>query len=209
MNFIDNVDLTEPILSRFDILSVIKDEVNEEQDDALATFVINSHMKNHPDVSRDLTIPSSEMLTEDHAVRMQQAQQYLEQNLLNENRIKQVDSELIDQDKLKKYIIYSRKYCHPKLNEIDKEKVTQFYADIRRESTVVGGIPIGVRHIESVLRMSEANAKMHLRDYVRSDDIDSAIDMMLESFLQSQKVSVARQLRKKFEHYQTKKSDPN
>jgi DNA replication licensing factor MCM2 len=95
------------------------------------------------------------------------------------------------------------------LNEIDKEKVIQFYADIRKESSVVGGIPIGVRHIESVLRMSESHAKMHLRDYVRSDDIDVAIDMMLESFLQSQKVSVGRQLRKKFEPYQQKKSDPN
>ncbi len=30
LNFVDNVDLTEPILSRFDVLSVIKDEVNEE-----------------------------------------------------------------------------------------------------------------------------------------------------------------------------------
>jgi DNA replication licensing factor MCM2 len=30
LNFTDNVDLTDPILSRFDILSVIKDEVNEE-----------------------------------------------------------------------------------------------------------------------------------------------------------------------------------
>ena len=47
-NFNDNVDLTDPILSRFDILSVIRDEANEEIDDALATFVINSHMKNHP-----------------------------------------------------------------------------------------------------------------------------------------------------------------
>jgi DNA replication licensing factor MCM2 len=33
--------------------------------------------------------------------------------------------------------------------------------------------------------MSEAHAKIHLRDYVRSDDIDNAIEMMLESFLQS------------------------
>jgi DNA replication licensing factor MCM2 len=47
----------------------------------------------------------------------------------------------------------------------------------------VGGIPIAVRHIESVLRMSEAHAKIHLRDYVRSDDIDMAIEMLLESFL--------------------------
>jgi len=74
---------------------------------------------------------------------------------------------------------------------------------------VVGGIPIAVRHIESVLRMAEANAKMHLRDYVRSDDIDLAIEMLLDSFLQSQKVSIAMQLRKKFEQYKTRKTDAN
>ena len=56
LNFNDNVDLTDPILSRFDILCVVKDEVNEEQDDALATFVINSHMKNHPEVAKVLNI---------------------------------------------------------------------------------------------------------------------------------------------------------
>lgn len=79
--------------------------------------------------------------------------------------------------------MYAKRFVHPKLNEIDKEKVIQFYADIRKESSVVGGIPIAVRHIESVLRMSEAFAKIHLRDYVRSDDIDNAIEMLLESFL--------------------------
>lgn len=40
-----------------------------------------------------------------------------------------------------------------------------------------------MRHIESVLRMAEAYAKMHLRDYVRSEDIDFAIGMLLQSFL--------------------------
>jgi DNA replication licensing factor MCM2 len=110
---------------------------------------------------------------------------------------------------LRKYIIYARKYIHPKLNEIDKDKVTKFYADIRRESQLVGGIPIAVRHIESVLRMAEANAKMHLRDYVRTDDIDLAIGMMIDSFIQSQKASIARQLEKKFEPYRPKRTDPN
>lgn len=61
--------------------------------------------------------------------------------------------------------------------------MTSFYAAIRRESSMVGGISIAVRHIESVLRMSEAHARMHLRDYVRGDDIDMAINMLLESFL--------------------------
>lgn len=69
LNFTDNVDLTEPILSRFDVLSVIKDEVNEEQDDALATFVINSHMKNHPEIARDLSINDEELQNEETFIR--------------------------------------------------------------------------------------------------------------------------------------------
>jgi DNA replication licensing factor MCM2 len=83
---------------------------------------------------------------------------------------------------------------NPKLNDFDKEKVTKFYTEIRRESQAVGGITIAVRHIESVLRMSEAHARMNLRNYVRSDDLDLGIKMLLESFLQSQKFSIAKNL---------------
>jgi DNA replication licensing factor MCM2 len=52
-NFIDNVDLTDPILSRFDVLAVIKDHVEEADDDNLATYVINSHMKSHPSIMNE------------------------------------------------------------------------------------------------------------------------------------------------------------
>jgi cell division protein FtsX len=45
-------------------------------------------------------------------------------------------------------------------------------------------VPIAVRHIESIIRMSEAHAKMHLRDHVRDDDVNVAISVMLHSFLQ-------------------------
>jgi DNA replication licensing factor MCM2 len=36
-------------------------------------------------------------------------------------------------------------------------------------------VPIAVRHIESIMRMAEATARMSLRDYVRDDDVDFAI----------------------------------
>ena len=105
-------------------------------------------------------------------------------NLLDEKNIKGMEQrDEMSQDMLKKYILYSKKFCHPKLNDINKEKVAQFYADIRKETNVVGGLNIAVRHIESVIRMSEAHAKMHLRDYVRQEDIDFGIDMLLDSFL--------------------------
>jgi DNA replication licensing factor MCM2 len=74
---------------------------------------------------------------------------------------------------------------------------------------VVGGIPIAVRHIESVLRMSEAYAKIHLRDYVRAEDIDFAIAMLVNSFMQSQKETVKRVLSKKFAKYLNKRTGEN
>ena len=41
--------------------------------------------------------------------------------------------------------------------------VIKDYAELRRESIHAGGIPIAVRHIESIIRMAEAHARMHLR----------------------------------------------
>ncbi len=49
------------------------------------------------------------------------------------------------------------------------------YAELRRESGVSQGMPIAVRHLESIIRMSEAHAAMHLREYVQEADIDTAI----------------------------------
>ena len=45
-------------------------------------------------------------------------------------------------------------------------------------------MPVAVRHLESMVRMSEAHARMHLRDKVVPADIDVAIRLMLESFVQ-------------------------
>lgn len=47
--FSDNVELTEPILSRFDVLCVVKDTVDPTVDEILANFVVESHVRSHPD----------------------------------------------------------------------------------------------------------------------------------------------------------------
>lgn len=46
--FIFQVDLSEPILSRFDILCVVRDVVDPIQDEHLARFVVGSHIRHHP-----------------------------------------------------------------------------------------------------------------------------------------------------------------
>jgi DNA replicative helicase MCM subunit Mcm2 (Cdc46/Mcm family) len=43
---------------------------------------------------------------------------------LPNNRLAQKETGLIPQEMLKKYLIYSKKFMKPKLNEIDQDKIT-------------------------------------------------------------------------------------
>eukprot|EP01017_Pseudomicrothorax_dubius_P009664 TRINITY_DN13329_c0_g1_i1.p1 TRINITY_DN13329_c0_g1~~TRINITY_DN13329_c0_g1_i1.p1 ORF type:complete len:218 (-),score=28.99 TRINITY_DN13329_c0_g1_i1:48-668(-) len=119
----------------------------------------------------------------------------------------QRESTQIPQNLLKRYILYARQYVKPQLTDINKEKITSFFAHLRQESQASGGIPVYHRHLEALIRMAEAHARMHLRDNVRDDDIDVAISMLLESFIQTQKVSVSKLIRRKFASYITLKDD--
>ena len=119
------------------------------------------------------------------------------------------DDGIITQELLRKYIVYARSTVRPQLQNIDQERVAQLYADLRRDSISAGGVPIAVRHVESIMRMAEGYAKMHLRPYVRDDDLDMAIRVMVESFISAQKYAVQRTLRRKFHKYLVHKKDNN
>jgi DNA replication licensing factor MCM2 len=95
---------------------------------------------------------------------------YLSLSIVNDAAI-----ETIPQDLLKKYLAYARSTCHPQIGSIDENKLVELYQELRRDSITAGGVPVAVRHIESIVRISEANAKMHLRDHVRNEDVDMAI----------------------------------
>ena len=90
--------------------------------------------------------------------------------------------------------MYAKEHISPKLQQLDQDKLARLYADLRRESLATGSFPITVRHLESMIRMSEASAKMNLRDYVRADDIDLAIQVTVGSFVNAQKMSIKKTL---------------
>merc|ERR1712241_654244 len=191
MTFSENVDLTEPILSRFDVLCVVRDTVDPAQDEHLARFVVGSHMRNHPlaeeaDVERMTTI---------------------ERNLASATNLAGIEK--IPQDLLRKYILYARERVHPKLHDMDQDKVAKMYSELRRESMATGSVPITVRHIESMIRIAESHAKMHLREFVRDDDVNMAMRVMLESFIDTQKFSVMKSMKRKFQRYLAFKRDNN
>lgn len=178
--FQQNVELTEPILSRFDVLCVVKDNVDPVQDELLARFVVGSHLRSHPKFEAD----RDEM---DVGTTL--------------------DADIIPQDILRKYIMYAREKIRPKLYDMDQDKLARLFSDLRRESLATGSYPITVRHLESMIRMAEASAKMSLREYVRADDIDMAISVAVGSFVSTQKMSIKKTLERGFRKYLTQSRD--
>jgi len=81
------------------------------------------------------------------------------------------------------------------------------YTHLRKESLATGSLPITVRHLESTIRMAEASAKMHLREFVRADDINMAIKVTVGSFVSAQKMSIKKSLERAFRKYVTLEQD--
>ncbi|KAG6422471.1 hypothetical protein SASPL_119043 [Salvia splendens] len=189
--FSQNVELTDPIVSRFDVLCVVKDVVDPVTDEMLAQFVVDSHYKSQPKGSN----------FDDRSVNNSQDE--------NQASAGETDPEIIPQEMLKKYLTYAKLNVFPKLHDADLNKLTQVYAELRRESSNGQGVPIAVRHIESMIRMSEAHARMHLRNHVTQEDVDMAIRVLLDSFISTQKFGVQKALQKNFKKYMIFKKDFN
>lgn len=182
-----------------DILCVVRDKVDYDVDAKLASFVVGSHMAAREHNSVHGLANSSNSGTGGAAAPSMESKE-------DEEEAARAKGQLT-QSLLKKYIMYARTHCHPKLLRIDQDKIASLYADLRRESMVSGGIPIAVRHIESIIRMAESHAKMHLRDMVAEEDVNVAIGVMLESFISSQKFAVMRPLRAHFERFLSRSRD--
>ncbi|KAI0768718.1 MCM-domain-containing protein [Trametes elegans] len=178
--FQQNAELTEPILSRFDVLCVVKDTVDPVQDELLARFVVGSHLRSHP--------------------KFEAAKEEMDVGT-------SLDADIIPQDLLRKYIMYAKEKVRPKLYDLDQDKLSKLFSDLRRESLATGSYPITIRHLESMIRMAEASAKMALREYVRADDIDLAISVAIGSFVSAQKMSIKKTLERGFRKYLTQARD--
>jgi DNA replication licensing factor MCM2 len=129
--FSANVELTEPILSRFDILCVVRDTVEPEEDERLARFIVGSHSRSHPLTSTQAANSGGQSMEVEPDT---QATAASERNKESE----------IPQELLRKYILYARERCSPKLYHIDEDQVARLFADMRRESLATGAYPITV-----------------------------------------------------------------
>ncbi|CAI7678802.1 unnamed protein product [Penicillium manginii] len=217
--FAQNVDLTEPILSRFDILCVVRDLVEPTEDERLANFVIESHHRANParplrnDTGDLVDADNNRIDTEGYRIdrdgrRLPLTQEETAKRTAEQKRSDDEKEGEIPQELLRKYILYARERCHPKLYQIDQDKIARLFADMRRESLATGAYPITVRHLEAIMRIAEAFCKMRLSEYCSSIDIDRAIAVTVDSFVGSQKVSCKKALSRAFAKYTLARPKP-
>ncbi|KAK0337970.1 MCM DNA helicase complex subunit, partial [Friedmanniomyces endolithicus] len=168
------------------------------EDERLANFVVNSHGRAHPVHSSALGAQTQSTAAAN--------EQHMDVDVEDESQAAaaaaaQRPTSPIAQELLRKYILYAREHCRPKLYQIDQDKIARLFADMRRESLATGAYPITVRHLESILRIAESFAKMRLAEYCTSGDIDRAIAVAVDSFVGSQKMSCKKALARAFAKY--------
>jgi len=142
--FVDNANLPPTILSRFDLIFVLKDIPDEDTDKRLADHMLNYHRG---------SLSTS--------------------------------SDIIGQSMLRKYMSYCRK-LRPKLTQECADRLEEFFLEMRRQSSM-GGAPMAItpRQLESLVRLSEARAKAHMRSEVLVEDAEAAIALMKRSLAQA------------------------
>jgi replicative DNA helicase Mcm len=84
----------------------------------------------------------------------------------------------IPRDLLKKYIKHAKRACKPILSDEAKEKIKQFYLELRGQYESDDAIiSILARNLDALVRLSEAYAKMALRDKVTKEDVEEIIKL--------------------------------
>jgi len=82
---------------------------------------------------------------------------------------------------LSAYISYAREKIHPKLTDAASNELVASYVEMRKAGQGTRTITATPRQLESMIRLSEALAKMRLSQVVEKRDIDEAVRLIKEA----------------------------
>ena len=140
----ENINLPPTILSRFDLIFVIKDLPDEEKDKKMARHILE----------------------------------------LRRGHITEAVEPVIPMDLLRKYISYAKQQVEPALTDEAMERIETYYLDLRKTSDDSAAIAITPRYLEAIIRLSESQARMALKDEVTIDHVEAAINLLRTSLEQ-------------------------
>ncbi|KAI8321930.1 MCM-domain-containing protein [Martensiomyces pterosporus] len=172
LSIVENMNLPPTLVSRFDLVFIVLDTVDETMDRRLARHIVGLYMDDD---------------VEDATASIQDVANTFP---------------LVPTEKLTRYIAYARRYVKPQISDEAADALVQAYVELRRmgrdsasTNTTTGAVQAGnsangrvtatARQLESMIRMSEAHAKMRLSDTVDANDVAEASKLMREALRES------------------------
>ncbi|MBP5394848.1 MAG: ATP-binding protein, partial [Candidatus Methanomethylophilaceae archaeon] len=154
----DQIDLPPALMSRFDLMFVLRDLPDKRRDKDISSHILNSHMRGQALVNKE------KGKGDDYDV---------------ERTMSKTDSMKppYQPEMIRKYVAYAKKNCFPIFTQEAYDTIQNDYLNIRNMGED-GSIPIPARQLEACVRLSEASAKMHLRDSVTEEDAQTAVRLI-------------------------------
>ena len=153
--------LPAPLASRFDIIWMMRDEVRAEHDEMIAKHILRSRTRGVPEALID------EYMADDP--------QEQDKDLIFKEGVD--GTEHLTPSFLRKYIAYAKRNFHPNIDKDVMALILEYYVQERQsfgredqedgESNVV---PITARALEALIRLTEAHARMYLRENATAED---------------------------------------
>ena len=158
MKIADQINLPPALMSRFDLMFVLRDKPDKRRDKDISSHILNSHMRGQALANKEKANASE---------------------LDVEKTLEMTDSMRAPYkpDIIRKYVAYAKKNCFPMFTREAYDVIQNDYLHIRGMGED-GSIPITARQLEAYVRLSEASAKMHLRDKVTEEDALNAVHLI-------------------------------
>ncbi|XP_078437546.1 minichromosome maintenance (MCM2/3/5) family protein [Wolffia australiana] len=177
-----NIGLPDSLLSRFDLLFIVLDQMDPEIDRQISEHVTRMH-RYCSDGGMGTGERNSRYGEEDDGDAAAVFVKY-DRVLHGQDRKKGKKSktEKLTIKFLKKYIHYAKNRVQPKLTDEASDQIALAYAELRNGSASSkpggGTLPITARTLETIIRLSTAHAKLKLKNEVLKDDVDEALKVL-------------------------------
>ncbi|NXR19204.1 MCM3 factor, partial [Cinclus mexicanus] len=183
----ENIGLQDSLLSRFDLLFIVLDQMDSEQDREISDHVLRMHRYRNPNEQDGDAMPlgsAVEMLATDDPDFMQEEEQELQvyekhDDLLHgPNRRKE---KIVSMEFMRKYI-HVAKMIKPVLTEESASYIAEEYSRLRSQSQTNSDVartsPITARTLETLIRLSTAHAKARMNKTVDLQDAEAALELV-------------------------------
>ncbi|CAH3017482.1 unnamed protein product [Porites evermanni] len=179
----ENLKMGSALLSRFDLVFILLDKPDEEMDSMLSEHVMALHAgkKSAFGVATAKRRSREDSCSdEDETKKQWEAGKPLSERL-KIGRNEEFDA--IPAQLLRKYVGYARTYVHPKLTPAAAEVLQNFYLDLRRQHHSADSTPITTRQLESLIRLTQARARLEMREKASQQDAQDVVEIMKYSLL--------------------------